>query len=77
MYTVRCSCGKYVPDDFGSVELAETASKMHVMLGEEHVITCTRPAHFKPRGVPVVVFTCRLEQKAATENSPTNIRLAY
>jgi hypothetical protein len=60
MFTITCKCGKYDAEFEGEV-LALTAANMHVMLGKDHIVTCTRPAHNHKGSIPVIVFTARQE----------------
>ena len=38
---IKCTCGKYQAD-FDTPHMAETAATMHIMLGSEHIIACTK-----------------------------------
>lgn len=60
-FQLTCTCGKYMAE-FETRGIAETAAAMHMMLGKDHVVTCTTPAHWPnntPNSVRVVVWVGR------------------
>jgi hypothetical protein len=70
-FTVKCSCGQYeatFPKDAGQ-STAEEAARMHMLLGRDHVVTCTRPSHWEPGSIAVVVFTGN-PLRSSLANSP-------
>ena len=59
-FTLTCGCG--FKASFDDEDRAESAAKSHIVLGTGHAVTCTRPAHFHPGSVPVIVFIANIEK---------------
>jgi hypothetical protein len=60
-FKLECSCGKYHAE-FDYECTALTAAELHILLDGEHEVICTRPAHFHPGSVPIIVFTMERER---------------
>lgn len=64
-YTLTCTCGKYIAE-FGrdQLTLAEQDAIHHLVTEQakgdnNHVVTCTRPAHWDASNIHVIVFVCK------------------
>ena len=56
MFTLKCSSCDFTHEAATESD-AETAAFNHCRANPEHRITCTRPAHFHPGSIPVIVFS--------------------
>ena len=56
MYSLKCSsCG--FNGQVATENDAETVAFAHCRDNPDHKITCTRPAHFHPGSIPMIVFS--------------------
>jgi len=59
MFTLKCSSCDFT-HQATSEDHAETVAFAHCRTNPDHRITCTRPAHFHPGSIPVIVFSTEL-----------------
>lgn len=62
-HTLKCSTCN-APVEFDTQQDAEAQARDHMRTqGSGHVLTCTRPAHGNPGGVPVIVFIANPDKR--------------
>ncbi len=56
MFALKCSSCDF-NHQAPTEDEAETAAFAHCRINPDHRITCSRPAHFHPGSIPVIVFS--------------------
>lgn len=65
-YIAKCSCGKYFAF-FDNQWIARTAAELHVMLGPQHVVTCTKKEHNQNVAANHTVFVMKHTEVPSTK----------